>query len=200
MKNISLLILLSILNTLFAQSNEIEYIETPSLVFKVAPRILSPRMGVEKVIDNKSSVNFEGRFYAFWIPQGGRIEAGYRRYFNPTAPFGGYFNVKGGIGYFTYQFFDDNTQGIQAGGGFSFGGQFNIGSKNAIIDVFGGIQIIAPFYLNIDNRNLQTFEYNIIHYTLIAFPLEFGMRFGFFNTIKTPNYEIERNIKNDYPY
>lgn len=201
-KIFSLLISLGLASNLFAQKTDFELVETPSLVFKIAPRIFSPKLGLEKVLDNKSSINFEGKVYGWWIPQGGRIEAGYRRYFTSTAPFGGYVNIKGGFGYFTYQSFGDLTKGLMAGGGVNFGGQFNIGRKKAIIDVFGGFQLIAPIYLDMDRSSnaALNYEYNLVHYILIAFPIEFGIRFGFFNTIKTPKSELEKDIFYDYTY
>lgn len=199
-----LVVFLSLTIHLSAQRTDFEMIETPSLVFKIAPRIFSPRLGLEKVLDEKSSLTFEGRFYTLWIPQGGRIEPGYRRYFKPSAPFGGYVNIKAGIGYFSYQSFGYFTNGFMAGGGVNFGGQFNVGRKKAIIDVFGGLQLIAPIYLSVDGGNISTFnnvqDYNLIHYFFTAFPIEFGIRFGFFNTIKTPKKELEKDIFYDYTY
>lgn len=204
MKHLLILFFLSLSINTSAQKIDYEMVETPNLVFKVAPRIFSPRVGVEKVLDSKSSLNFEGKFYAWWLPIGGRLEVGYRRYFNSTAPFGAYVNFKGGFGYFTYEHINLSTYGLKAGGGISFGGQFNVGKGKAVIDVFGGFQWIAPIYLSLDGGNISTFNnafgYNLTHYLFMAFPLEMGIRFGFFNTIKTPKREFEKDIFYDYTY
>lgn len=204
MKYILIVFLISFFINSNAQRSDFEFVETPNLIFKAAPRIFSPRIGIEKVLDNKSSLNFEGKFYAWWLPIGGRLEVGYRRYFNNTAPFGAYVNLKAGFGYFTYEHLDLWTNGLKAGGGVTFGGQFNIGKRKAIVDVFGGMQWIAPIYLSVDGGSVTTFNnaarYNLIHYILMAFPLELGVRFGFFNTIKTPKSELEKDIFYDYTY
>lgn len=176
--------------TSHAQFDEDSYVEQPSFAVKFAPRIFSPRIAYEKVINSNSSYQFELRGHTLWIPSGIRLEGAYRRYFNDNAPLGPYIQAKLGVGYFDYFFQLLNTNGIQAGGGFLAGGQFNVGSKKALIDVFGGFQWIAPFYLNLErltpNSQFRNYGYNAIHYLLIATPIEIGVRFGFMGTKTVP--------------
>ncbi|MFT4968281.1 MAG: hypothetical protein ACI9O4_000008 [Chitinophagales bacterium] len=192
MKQLTLLIIICC--TLFsgakAQFNEGDYIEKPSFAIKFAPRIFSPRVTFEKLINSKSSYLIEIRSHALWLPQGVRLEGAYRRYFNDNALLGPYIQAKVALGYFDYGLQGLVSNGIQAGGGFVAGAQFNVGSKKALIDVFGGLQWVAPFYLNIEPINsssqLQNFGYNVIHYILVATPIELGVRFGFMGTKTVP--------------
>jgi len=184
----------------FSQIDDGVYIEKPTTIFKFAPRILSPRFMFEKVLSHKSSIILDTRIYAWWLPQAISFEPAYRLYFNEDAPFGPYVNFKGAFGYFDYAIVGYETRGMQIGGGVSFGGQYKLGRKKAVVDIFGGIQLVAPFYLNVDNNSPNslnnTFEYNVLHYILLAFPLEFGIRFGFYKTQKTPNNSYDSSPKN----
>lgn len=174
----------------FAQMEEDNFDKVPSFTIKIAPRIFSPRIAYEKLIDSNSSYQLELRAHTLWIPSGVRLEGAYRRYFNDNAPLGAYIQAKAGFGYFDYALQNLNTRGLQAGGGFLAGGQFNIGSKNALIDVFGGFQWIAPIYLQVQpvngNNAWRNYGYNVIHYLLIATPIELGIRFGFIGTKMVP--------------
>lgn len=187
------IIVFSVFSVANCQEDYEIFYNRPSMVYKFSPRILSPRFTVEKVFDKKSSFSVETRIHAYWLPQAIRFEPAYRIYFSQRAPFGAYVNFKGAVGYFDYGIANLNTKGLMAGGGINFGGQYKIGSKKAVVDVFGGIQVITPIYFTIDANNPNGLNvlnaYNLVHYTLIAFPVEFGLRFGFFKlpTLSTPN-------------
>jgi hypothetical protein len=165
-----------------AQVEQKDLVAKPVYIFKFGPRIFSPRFGFEKIINKKSSYALELRTHLYWVPQALRLEATYRRYFLEKAPYGAYFNVKAAFGYFDYRFLNGrNANGVMTGAGFTFGGQFKMG-KNWLVDVFGGAQVIVPIYFQISNNANNYYYYrneaNIFHYTLIACPLEIGIRFG----------------------
>ena len=185
-----LIIACSIFKMSIAQSSEAGFIEKPSFAIKLAPRIFSPRISFEKLLNSKSSYVLELRGHTYWLPSGVRLEGAYRRYFSENAILGPYIQPKLAIGYFDYFFVDLNTRGIQFGGGLVAGAQFNIGSKNFLIDVFGGFQWVAPFYLELERINngsqLRNYGYNAIHYIMIAAPIEIGVRFGFMGTKLVP--------------
>ena len=173
-----------------AQENHLILVDQPSYIFKFAPRVLSPRFSFEKVLSKQSSLGVDFRAHAYWLPQGIRSELFYR-YYTKNAPWGFFVQAKAAFGYFTYNRYDNTTNGLQAGGGFNVGGQFNIGRKNAVIDFFGGFQWIAPIYLNVETTNPHNqfttrYQYNVIHYFLMAFPLDIGLRFGFVGNKKVP--------------
>jgi len=179
---LSLFIFCSFFERAIAQSIEVHFAERPSIAIKFAPRLLSPRISFEKIINHNSSYLLELRGHTYWLPSGARLEGAYRRYFNDNGILGPYIQPKLAFGYFDYFFVDRNTRGIQFGGGLVAGAQFNIGSKNFLIDVFGGLQWIAPFYLELERINmgnqLRNYGYNAIHYLMIASPIEIGVRFG----------------------
>tara|TARA_B100000497_G_C7634036_1_gene381068 strand:- start:420 stop:1034 length:615 start_codon:yes stop_codon:yes gene_type:complete len=184
MKYVGLLLFIfcSFFERAIAQSIEVHFAERPSIAIKFAPRLLSPRISFEKIINHNSSYLLELRGHTYWLPSGARLEGAYRRYFNDNGILGPYIQPKLAFGYFDYFFVDRNTRGIQFGGGLVAGAQFNIGSKNFLIDVFGGLQWIAPFYLELERINmgnqLRNYGYNAIHYLMIASPIEIGVRFG----------------------
>ena len=184
MKYVGLLLFIfcSFFERAIAQSIEVNFAERPSIAIKFAPRLLSPRISFEKIINHNSSYLLELRGHTYWLPSGARLEGAYRRYFNDNGILGPYIQPKLAFGYFDYFFVDRNTRGIQFGGGLVAGAQFNIGSKNFLIDVFGGLQWIAPFYLELERINmgnqLRNYGYNAIHYLMIASPIEIGVRFG----------------------
>jgi hypothetical protein len=176
-----------------AQDNTIKFADEPKWILKFAPRVLAPKITYECMIDDNSSYGFDARIHALWLPQAIRLEGFYRRYFNDNGPMGFYIQPKAALGYFDYNIVNLRTNGLQAGGGFNVGGQFNIGKKNAVVDVYGGLQWIAPIYFNMaPNSNapgLANSGYNAIHYTLIAFPIDIGVRFGFIKMRKVPIHQ-----------
>ena len=192
MKHIGLLVIMfcSFFESTVAQSIEINFTERPSFAIKFAPRLLSPRISFEKIISHNSSYLLELRGHTYWLPSGVRLEGAYRRYFSENGILGPYIQPKLAFGYFDYFFVDRNTRGIQFGGGLVAGAQFNIGSKNCLIDVFGGFQWIAPFFLELERINmgnqLRNYGYNAIHYIMIASPIEIGVRFGLMGTKLVP--------------
>lgn len=173
-----------------AQINKnLDLVNQPSFILKFGPRIFSPRFSFEKIKSDKSSIGLDFRGYGLWIPQGVRTEFFYR-YYVDKAPWGFFIQPKVAVGYFSYKRYDNDTKGIQVGGGFNVGGQFNIGRKNAVVDVFAGLQWIAPIYIAgpASNRSFSNrFDYNTIHYILMAFPLDLGLRFGFVSNKKVPS-------------
>lgn len=195
---------------LASHAQENEFIEEPKYVLKFAPRLFSPRITYEKIINSRHTVGLDTRLhlniqwsiYYLYFPPALRFEGFYRVYFNETAPFGAYFQSKAALGYFDYAFYGNKTKGMQAGTGFTFGGQFKMGKKKGVVDIFAGIQVVAPIFIDLDlpnnrNRNSYVHEYKLIHYTTIAFPLELGIRFGFMKTKKVPkSYSITPS--NDY--
>lgn len=192
MKNL-LLVLLLCFSAVQAQVDHSKFVDEPKWVLKIAPRIFMPKITYEKLINENSSFGIEIRAHSLLFPKGVRMEGFYRKYFNDKAPLGFYLQPKLAFGYFTYRKFNYNTNGFQVGGGFNVGGQFNIGKKNAVIDVYAGLQWIAPVYLNYDTRFYNggpyTFDYNFYHYTIMAFPLDVGIRFGFIKMRKVPATE-----------
>lgn len=188
MKYVGLLLIIfcSFFERTVAQSIEVNFAERPSFAIKFAPRLFSPRISLEKIINHNSSYLLELRGHTYWLPSGARLEGGYRKYFNDNGILGPYIQPKLAFGYFDYFFVDLNTRGIQFGGGLVGGVQFIIGSKNFLIDVFGGFQWIAPFYLELEKINmgnqLRNYGYHVIHYMLIASPIEIGVRFGLVGT------------------
>ena len=173
----------------FAQyfPDEKNYVKQFSYAVKFAPRIFSPRFTYEKSVSYNSSILLELRAHILWIPQAIRLESAYRYYFKDSPMRGPYIQPKLVLGYFDYQRQIDLTKGVMAGGGLVAGSQFNVGKRKALIDVFGGFQWIAPFYLNTGgNTYLSNYDYNVLHYTLIAFPVELGIRLGFFGTKLVP--------------
>jgi hypothetical protein len=195
-KNI-LFVFLLCFGFLHAQEDYTKFVSEPKWVLKFAPRIFAPKITFEKIIDKNSSAGIDTRVHAFWLPQGLRLEGFYRRYFNDNAPLGFYIQPKVALGYFDYQIVDLKTNGLQVGGGFNLGGQFNIGINKAVIDVYAGFQWIAPIYFNqepINNNNgLIAYGYNTIHYTLMALPLDVGIRFGIIRVRKVPLTETFEN-------
>ena len=187
-----ILLFISILCFSFANAQgnkDLNLVNKPSFILKFGPRIFSPRLSFEKVKSDHSTIGIDIRGYALWIPQGFRTEFFYRYYLG-EAPWGFFIQPKVAAGYFSYKRFNNATKGIQVGGGFNVGGQFNIGRKNAVIDIFAGFQWVAPIYLDVQTRIgrqfLSNYEFNVIHYTLIAFPLDVGLRFGFVGNKKVP--------------
>lgn len=176
-----------------AQEDYTKFVNKPKWILKFAPRILAPKITYEKIIDENSSWGIDTRLHAYWLPQGGRIEGFYRRYFNENGPLGFYIQPKAALGYFDYNIVNLRTNGLQVGGGFNVGGQFNVGINNAVIDVYAGLQWVAPLYFNIEpvsnGTGLVNYGYNAIHYTLMAFPLDVGVRFGFIRMRKVPATE-----------
>jgi len=196
MKSI-LFVLLLCFGSLQAQEDYPKFVNQPKWILKFAPRILAPKITYEKVINLSSSWGIDTRVHAFWLPQSIRFEGFYRRYFNDNGPLGFYIQPKVAAGYFDYQIVNLKTNGLQVGGGFNLGGQFNIGINHAVIDVYAGIQWIAPVYFNIEpinnSQGFVNYGYNTIHYTLIALPLDIGIRFGFIKMRKVPLTETFEN-------
>lgn len=186
-----ILIVFSVFGLAFAQVEESEFEEKPNYLIKFAPRILAPKFGFEKFISDKSSYIIELRTNLFWIPQAIRVEGSYRRYFEASAPYSPYVNIKAAAGYFDYRILNfEDTYGMMAGGGVSFGGQIKIGG-NWLFDIYGGLQMIAPIYFEIDpynvsNNFITSRRVNTIHYTLIAFPVELGIRLAYLKTKMVP--------------
>ncbi|MEZ4978205.1 MAG: DUF3575 domain-containing protein [Chitinophagales bacterium] len=184
-------ILFSILSLAYAQYEENNLVEKPNYLIKFAPRILAPKFGFEKFIKEQSSYVIELRTNLYWIPQAIRVEGSYRRYFEASAPYSPYVNIKAAAGYFDYRILNlEESYGMMAGGGVSFGGQIKIGG-HWLFDIYGGLQLIAPIYFEIDPYNTsQNFitsrRLNAIHYTLIAFPVELGIRLAYLKTKLVP--------------
>jgi hypothetical protein len=183
-----------------AQIDMNQLVERPAVVFKFAPRIFAPRFAVERVLSEQSSWGVELRLYTWWLPQAGRTEFFYRRYINGMAPFGAYIQPKVALGYFDYAIIDAKTNGLHLGGGLSFGKQMRMGRRKGTFDIFTGIQLVAPLYFNIEysfNHFGSKQEYQLLHYILVAFPLEVGFRFGFFSTERVPgNYQYNQQLFN----
>jgi hypothetical protein len=176
---------------LFAQVNQFDsrnFVDQPAFAIKIAPRIFSPRIAFEKVTEGNSTYGFEARLYTWWLPQAARVEGFYRYYFSGKAPIGGYIQAKLAVGYMDYKIANLNTTGMHLGAGFAAGKQFHVGTKRALIDLFGGIQVLPPIYFTkdyiVNNTFINDMDYKVMHYLLLATPIEFGVRFGFFGTKK----------------
>lgn len=184
-----ILVLFCILSTSFLIAQEEKDFIIPDegvkSIIKFAPRIISPKIGYEKLLYNDNSVGFELKMKFGILSMGAKLEPNFRHYFK-EAPFSPYIQVYGSGGY-GINLLSSFEQYIQAGGGLVFGGQYNIGNKKAIIDVFGGIQYIHPFFLSYNYNNQYTNMYSdqLNFYTTMSPPVVLGIRFGFF-TLKKP--------------
>lgn len=196
-KHLILLFLSIVGSTIFVHAQDFDdrpdFIAQKSFAIKFAPRILSPRVTFEQKINPKLSYVVELKAHAYWSPQSIRLEGGFRRYFKGEILTGPYFQAYVSGGYFSYNIIDVDTYGMQFGGGVLAGKQYNVGKKKALIDVFGGFQLIAPFYLNVESNNNSLTPISVrqrtftgSHYLQTAFPVVLGVRFGFFGTKMVP--------------